>query len=596
MGETSDTREGRAAKAVAPRRVGLATVDVLVTVEGAARIDYTATYTDIPRSGAWLHWTGVGLRVVECTLSTGDPPVVRVAGHQVTLVVPSGDPTSQVIVRLRYTLSPSRFGPHDDGLFIITAENLPTLERAHFERMVPPGSALFDRDPDVVVRVCAEAAGQGFVGPKYVRQPQPSSVGEHVFSLYEGLTPFRLVFGRGLDHDSRGDVTVLRPVGPTGTGSAGLLGEIDKCSRMVRRYFADLFGNAAVRHEAIVVLFASDYSSSCDGSAILLNAADLGLIRDPKARRASLVDALAHEYAHAWWSYSVLWEDRRTHDLVNEMLAILLARDCVAALGAGVAGDPHSELWAYAAYAVRQRESDLLTNVSTSSGSYAATMLIDLTRNRRADVLAALQQLWNDGHTAALTRRRLHEVLVAHLGVLAAQAVTEALEHPKPAVVAARIDVTTRNEWRVILHPSLRAGPSLRRRLTAAGYPQRKNGDSQAVTVSAPSKSELVGRLYSLQPLHVMFCRSVRLLSIHSRPWPAGMWRWASCGEGSLLRCGLALILNSEDPAGWQGLSRFFAAFWPWMSRRFAIAAGRRAVYAGEDHIRAQLEVGLKSV
>lgn len=402
-----------------PRRVGVATVNIVFTAEGIAHIEYVGTFTGIPRSGAWLHWSGVELQGVECQVSTGDRPVLRIAKRHVTLIVLAPDPAADVLVRIRYALRPVCLGSKDKGLFLVKARNLPALNPSRAESALAPRLGLLARAPDVVVRVSSEVPDLEFLGPEYIRQPERSSAAEYVFSFYEGLTPFTLVAG-WLVADRSSDVTVLTPVGQDGTPPAPLLGEIRRCAPMVMRYLADLSGEAAVKHRGVVALSVPGVSSSCVGSAILLNTTDLALIKNVQARKASLVDVLAHEYAHAWWSFSVLWENRRTHQLVNEMLAIILARDCVATLGVGAATDPHSELWEYAAYAVRQHEDCLLKEVSTPSGAYAACLLVDLTRHHRTMVLAALRQLWNDGRATPLTRRRLHEVLAAHLGELVA--------------------------------------------------------------------------------------------------------------------------------------------------------------------------------
>jgi hypothetical protein len=99
----------------------------------------------------------------------------------------------------------------------------------------------------------------------------------------------------------------------------------------------------------------------------------------------------------------------------------------------------------------------------------------------------------------------------------------------------------------------------------------------------------------------VMLRRSVRLLAIHGRPWLARLWKWASATDddgargpratlGRLSRSCLALILNAEDPAGWWGLAALFESWRPSLARRCAVAAGRRATYAGEEGLHDALE------
>jgi len=441
-----------------------------------------------------------------------------------------------------------------------------------------------------------------FLGPEYVLAQDATAPRDRIFGLYELLTPFSLIAGRVVQQYTSSDVVVVRPADPSEGVSENLARDIAECARAIRQHLGRLFGEPAVHHGAIVAVSVPGFPSSCLGSAIILNTDDLSSAPDPKARRARLIATLAHEYAHAWWNYSTVWENPQSHALVSEMLAVVLECDCVTALEGRQTAEADRKLWNHAAHALRQPEGALLRNASSTSGAYAASLLVHLSVRKRDRVIGALQQLWSEGRKGALSRHRLEQVLATHLSDSAAVAVRDALDHPRPLIVSGRVAPSQAGGWKILLRPYRAVGARLQHRLIVAGYwPPGQIPEARHIAIDLPRRSEVLVHLQALEPAHIMLLRSVRLLMIHSRPWLARLWAWASATHhdrapgqrsslGRLVRSSLALILNEEDPSGWQGLAAFFEPWWSSLARRCAEAAGRRATYAGEENLLKVLE------
>src|SRR5207302_7080158 len=128
--------------------------------------------------------------------------------------------------------------------------------------------------------------------------------------------------------------------------------------------------------------------SFCLGSAVLVNLAGAISGKDISSRRAQLISALAHEYAHTWWSFSAVWDNLQTNVVINEALAVVLDWDIQAMIGGAHAIRwNRAKLWDYLTNAARRRENSLLRDRETSSGAYAASLLIDLLCRDRMRVI-----------------------------------------------------------------------------------------------------------------------------------------------------------------------------------------------------------------
>ena len=557
-----------------PGRADQTKIDAIVAPDGKVHISYHASITSIPWTGAHLHWTGDELDELTCALSSGDRPIWRRSKDRASLSVPhvAG---RDVVVRVEYSLRPAPLAPGNRDVFVLRGANLPHFRNAAVN--AKPGK------PDTIVRVRSELGGLRFFGPEYVSFQDDSAAGDRFFAFYEGLTPFELVAGRFCQRQSHGPVftSSAQTVGIP----ADLLSKLGRYSESVRDCFRQLLGEASVVHRGILAL--PSETASCVGSAIILNS-NLDSTGIHARRESQLIEVLGHEYAHSWWTYGRLWEDRDTHALLNEMLAVFFARYCVAELGAGSVADPDLELWDYAAFAATRPDVALLRNISASSGFYAAGVLLELARTRRRRVLAMIRNLWRDGETLMLTRQKLYETMTRHLGTLTAGSLMDALEHPRPAIVSARVCSSTAGTWKIRLDASRRTATMLQRRLTALGFPQDTK-NSHSITILVPPTEDLTSWLHSLQPLHVMFRRSVAMLRIHSRPLLSRIWQWTNHSPASVVKSVAALVLNRDDPSGWQGLSRVLFPISRTLANKFADAAARRATYAGEDAIRARL-------
>ena len=563
-----------------PVRVGDATFDAILESDGRVRIQFACTIASLPWYGATFHWTGADIQDVSCELSSGDRPVLRRRRNQIGLVVPRASGGKTVSVKLTYTLRLETLFPGDDVVRVLQSKNLPLLKRA--SRFVRAPSSF--GDPQTIVRVIGQAPEVVLFGPEYPTNTGSSSSSESTFGFFDMMTPLTVIVGR-FARKSNG-TPVFIPLSQVSQLPSTFIREVGDCASKVRDYYREIFGAEPTPVRGVVPFCTQEAPSRCVGSGILINTCEVSLIHDPNKRQAALIALLAHEYAHAWWSYTVRWEDRQTYELVNEMLAIALARDCVQSLKAGLAVDPHSELWNYVSYAVQQRNGRLVRPITTASGAKSATLLIDLLRQRRRVVVSAIQELWNDGRRMVLTKTRLREVLMRHLGESTADALLEAMKHPRPFVAAARLDFT-KDRWTITLRPLTGSG-DLQRRLESLGYLHPDSATSRII-ISVPQKEDLMTWTYSLELLHVVFGRTNRLIMIYAHSWLRRLWRWASTSKGSVIRATVAVILNSEDPAGWYGFSRALEKYAPILSRRFALAAARRALYEREAHLREEL-------
>ena len=579
--------------------MGQGAVRIVLTSVGTADVEYVATYVCIPKSGIWLEWSGSHMRQVRCIASDGH--ATAIASSRRAVVSLRADPTARVTLSIRYSLRLNPLAPGNDAVYRLSARNFPRADvsvDSEHSRSTP-----FDSAPDTIIYVRNQVAGFWCIGPQHRLLPGGAAPGEHVFSMYDGLTPFTMITGRFAAESAEGEVRLLSLQSALLASWSGLAREVTRYASEARSHFTEMFGPAAVNHRSIVLIALPGARSVCAGSGIVVNVAEMLGRTNMAARQARLLDAIAHEYAHTWWSYSGTWRDAETHDVLEETVASVLARDCVAVRqgSSGLSGLAE-EQWAHVAYAVSRSERALSRDFNTSSAAYASALLAECLGQDRAALVGALEKLRSEARTTPLSRRRVFEVIEARLTHAVAAALDEALTHPRPVVLPVRIGRTKSARWALVLRPPRARTTAVWRRLTAAGFELEAIPGSPEMAVLLAGPTNAPGTLYALEPAHVLSRRSHRLLWIHRHPFLRRLWTWAlhcTNGPGTRSTGGwwaatvgsmVCLILNPEDPAGWRGLREPLERLWPAAARRCGLVASRRAIFAGEEHLAAQLE------
>src|SRR5207302_11254087 len=131
-------------------------------------------------------------------------------------------------------------------------------------------------------------------------------------------------------------------------------------------------------------------------------------------------------------------------------LAVVLDWDIQAMIGGAHAIRwNRAKLWDYLTNAARRRENSLLRDRETSSGAYAASLLIDLLCRDRMRVIDPLRSLWQKAQHVDLSIDSLSEVFGLGTGV----ALAEALTHPRPVIASTRIDFQKPGGWEIVVRP-----------------------------------------------------------------------------------------------------------------------------------------------
>jgi len=481
-------------------------------------------------------------------------------------------------------------------------ERIYTLESSNFPRARYSGDTLqvvgspFTKEPDTIVTIRCEPSQYLVLGPRFRLQPHSTAQDEQVFSFFESVTPLSILIISAVKRTHVARLLVYQH--DTAQITESTVNKVNSDAQSIERYLKQLFGDPALDPGVVVLSGSSGVVSTCLGSDVIVNASDLTTSQGSSPRRSLLTNRLAHELSHVWWSYSVFWADERTHLLLSEALALFLEYDAASALQDASALDERREFWDYFAHALR-RAGNRAPGVSLYSIVSAASLLLDLSRSDHRDsVLHTIRDFWEVGQRAPLSLLRFIELVSGRLPSLVSLALADALLSPEPLVASARVRRSGKDGWQISLRARSRFQKRLRNRLKAIGYLKSDEPDHAPILIEAKDESALSGILSALEPKHMIFRRSARLLTIHAARLMAKIWAWSSevavrparAGRSVLLlKALIALMLNLEDPAGWLGLANVLQQF-PKLARRLRRNAAVRATYSGEGSLRAELE------
>ncbi len=586
-----------------PTRLGEAVASVTLAEGATASVVFRCRYTDIPEPGMFLTVTGQSVQDIRCDVSSRR---VRMATSRRGLMIAIGAsaPEEQVAVQISYRVRLSRLWPEDSRLHVLRLSDLPVISRGSSAQPLLTYLPLRDPPPTrVEVSIDGDAIGLFVLGPQYARQTSCQDQ-RFIFSAYDGATPFAVVVGRFVRHDAIGKSVVLSLPSTMTHSAKGILREIPRLSLLARSHLQNLFGDPAVVHRSIAAFAELGRSSFSLGSTIGLNIYEACNSSSKEDGRALLVRDMAHEYAHAWWRYSTVWRGDQVVGAVHEALALLHSYLALVEFGRGPVSELiEREVWDTTAQAILigSRPRHLHRNADAWSGAYAASLLFTVANEQPDRLYAALRSLWERAARSPLSLDVLSETLTKHFHVEVGNAVADALIHPRPVVAQAVLgQERSSGNWMITVKPERGRRCELWRRLAAAsisvGAATNRANSATVVVESEPAVSKF---LDTLEPRHLFFRRSRRLLTIHSDALLRRLWTWAT-GEkqrGSetsarghaitgLGRALLALLLNVDDPAGWQALSRIAASVSKPAEKWLLRKAARRAIYFGEEELR----------
>ena len=577
-----------------------ARVSVVISPRWSARVEYEAEFDGLGRRDLVLLWSGRGVRDVSCVIEPHLPSDVSVWRGHAQLIIGPLRAIERVTVRLTYSLDVPSLWPEMPSLRVIEAENLPRLLVWRRGAADGPSRLPLTSMPDTLVSAFAEAKGVSFLGPQFRATGDLGSRHGSVFSYFEGTTPFSLLAAEVDFEPARDEVSCGVLPSDSWDGSAPAVSDVTTVAQAIRHHFNTLFGDPAVFHRHILLFSAPSRPSLSLGSAILVNVCRVPGY-DPGAQH--WMSILGHEYAHTWWGYSTTWQGVRTGKTANEMIAIFLSHDALTLLDVGTKPQQlNDEIWAYLTDALGRSRRSLVKSRETSSGAYAASLLLAATQDR-AQVVSALQALWAKAQSGALSSSDVRDVMNVKEPALLGDAVVDALVNPRPIVARVRVQFDRRaSRWDVVLTQRWRTCNTLARRLRAARLHYETRASRALLSLGVVSRSHVGDLFYHLEPFHLISLRTKRWLAIQRRSVFRGAWAWAfhvasaaapGVGHNPMKRLAaafVALLLNQEDPLGWRELSRLSARAWPWASGRLSRAAACRATYRGEDDLRHALD------
>jgi len=490
------------------------------------------------------------------------------------------------------------------GVRVMNLWSFPTiLKVSKSARLAPRLPSVACPDLRVAVR-CAEPELIA-LGTQYPQGPHalPEESGDE-FGLYqEAFTGEILVgpFERRYTKD-RTALFVLATARPSDEES--LLQQVYDVSQTVTSLLRRELGEPAVQLNG-VILFSSPHASSFSiGSFVGINATQLRSTGGSSdVRRSSLLSVLAHEYAHAWWGYRVFWDRLMLLAIVSEALAIATQY---------VILDSTQDAAAVRVWQVRQLGKTLQTvgrsdewlrgQGASAAGIWAATALVRLFMQEPNTLRTLFRRIWKLGQSEVMRIEVLQEELNQAFRTGAGDCVAAALNDPHPIVGRLRLlQDPEHNRWALRVGGSNRDMSRLAVRISAIENPHKticNTGNRIEIQVLDHAEGVKVATL--LRAYHLVSERDRRLLLFNRRPWLRRLWEWnraalqRTMSEDislarwlrALLASGVALVMNPDDPSGFEGLVKVTGT----LSRSISQRLSRRA--AARDFFRSELAAG----
>ena len=460
--------------------------------------------------------------------------------------------------------------------------------------------------PDIRVQVVTEEPSMMAFGPIYAREvDRTPPCPDRTFGLYHrSFGEIAIASCATVGSFSETPIFAVRPLETELDQS--FYSDLGELAARVREYYGSRLGAPPVP-QAGILLFRSpkNVPHRSLGSYVALNVEDLLAGRDAKGTRARTLALLAHEYAHAWWAYGVAWDDWQILNIVNEALAVTLARRCVNTIGDDSAREQMStELAVVYEYALCRSIRGLRRRGGSAAGIWPALLMILLPAVRREAMEAALTELWETGHREVLSLERCKAIVDRHMGKEFGSAFSDAIKDPRPIVARCHLEVS-RGDSRWILNvkaPRSRRGhlvTRLRALVPGKGVWTLAD-DTHSIRFWGKTFEPWLSNLADgTQPCFVS-SRKARAAAVnrwmllgHLRAWSTERCLQVDRNRRLTLAVPVAtacaLLLNGDDPAGFLALAAMLEPVIPAASRRLRRAAAGRALQEQEAQIRQHL-------
>lgn len=456
--------------------------------------------------------------------------------------------------------------------------------------------------PTRIVNVRCEDSALRVIGPEYASDSARDPVtGWATFGFYEGYPLGSLVAGSFEAKSVGGGETLLLAPGIEKVASPELLGEIAEAASKARMFYANWLGPAAVNHKGVVVFSAPHGRSRCYGSYVSINVHGLREFSSLLDRRSYILATLCHEFAHSWWSFGVFWDRRLLSRCVNEAIASACELEAVSELAGELAPPVRRRQLETIISTLHLSRRQLVEEQPSQAGPWIAALLFGLTSRLPSKSRAAMDALWDLGHSKVLASRDLEEVMIREAGQSLASAFAAAVSDPQPIVASARLSLPGDGRIALSMRTSVGRRDKLLGRLEAVlGIAHESYTTLQGVVILATTEDDYSGIARFLRFRHVVFQRDARVLGLgaarsRAREWARRVIFGPAAGRPMVRSVMIAaasmmmLVLNSDEPAAFVGLAGLTKPVFSALAHRFALAAAARAVLAEERSLRSTL-------
>lgn len=570
--------------------LGWAEAKVHVTADFVAQVTFRAEYRRVPRHGLYLAVRGPMLQRVRVRGTRMSQMRVLSTRRGLLLVGRTASADQPLRFVASYRLSLDRL--------LIDGVVLGSLKREHV--LAPWHNGDRDRrdtPDDTIVIVQTSVDGWRAFGPRYA-EGDKRSLG--VSFTCRRDHPFGVIVGPVHEESRAGGVSVVAPARSRAPSRS--LARVGHLFKAARRYLEAAFGNPPVHVDAVVIGEAPTLSSWSLGSTVFANTFQRW-DKGGSLSESRLLDVLAHELTHSWWSFGVVWEDQRFGHTIGEALATSLAFDAVMQiLGVNASREVlKREIWPRIASLLAPQQNWVTGSSLAKGGLSAALALIHIQRVSRVALMDGVRRLWKRGRTGPLSQGDFRASLAETLGSSAADAVHDCVVNAEPVIATARVRRGRLDRWSLDVTTSRRAALRIEALGLGPRRGRRRNSTRFVFEVSDESVPEVVD---SMQPWLLILKRRARQLRLAGHPTGARLWHWAErigkVHESSIAQrtpepqprwkkclAGLVcVILNSEDPGGYAILADVIRPLSRGVARWLDHFAGSRAVYHGEDNLR----------
>jgi hypothetical protein len=525
-----------------------------------------------------------------------DKVTIARAGRRIALWLPAGRQGETLNLHLRFS---QRLDLYRPGIQRVRSLPLTALSRLAY--LTDPRKATrvpvpWIDEPLFTIHVQCLSKQTVPIGPLYALHPRATDGNPATFSFYGGEPLPGIPIAQLQRIDS--DIPLFTLDTAEGVHRE-LAIEIADSYKKIEGFLKDLFGDPVLRPGGIVLFAGTDVPNHLAGSYVFLNVNEVARYPSPEERKARLVCALAHEVAHLWWSYGIVWTGFPTGRRLDEAIAAFLEWRTVGEIGGPVARRLSQQRnWHWMGKGIG-RSLDWLRQPrhSSTAGASVALLLIGWDSARPKCVDQSLDEIWKVAHERPVSPERFAAAIERSVGRIFGEAVTQAAQDPRPFVSSARVEVVDSGLWRLRIRRSHFRQRDFDKRLeTLLNALPTCVWSGQWVDIECGTPDKVAEVAEKLLGVLVMFKRDARVLFFYRYRWLSRLWEWSektiqTPGLVPPLWCAtlLALVMNRDHPNGFVGIAKIFSRLIPHASKPAYRAAGARALYRGEEALRGHL-------